>query len=157
MLQSGSFAFSDIGTHRRGAVFDPMARFVNEFRARPGEPASRMYLSCGVYESLIYENRTMLPLLQDLGVEVKYEEVRDGHNWVNWRDRARTGLSWLFPGRCGWFTSRVAFVCRLACCALAFPVLGPVPARLARRLLALRASTIVAAGLPHNIFQISAV
>lgn len=98
LLQSGSFAFSDIGSHRRGPVFDPVARFVNEFRARPGEPAGRMYLSCGIYESLIYENRSMLPLLNDLGVELKYEEVRDGHNWVNWRDRLRTGLSWLFPG-----------------------------------------------------------
>jgi enterochelin esterase family protein len=98
LLQSGSFAFSDIGTHRRGPVFDPVAKFVNEFRAHPREPASRMYLSCGIYESLIYENRAMLPLLQELGVDVKYEEVRDGHNWVNWRDRLRTALSFLFPG-----------------------------------------------------------
>ena len=27
-----------------------------------------------------------------------YEEARDGHNWENWRDRLRSGLSWLFPG-----------------------------------------------------------
>ena len=35
LLQSGSFAFADIGHHRRGPVFDPVARFVNEFRATP--------------------------------------------------------------------------------------------------------------------------
>ena len=29
---------------------------------------------------------------------VRYEEARDGHNWENWRDRLRSGLSWLFPG-----------------------------------------------------------
>jgi enterochelin esterase-like enzyme len=98
LLQSGSFAFSDIGSHRRAPVFDPVARFVNEFRARPGQPASRMYLSCGIYESLIYENRSMLPVLNGQGIQVKYEEVRDGHNWVNWRDRLRTALSYLFPG-----------------------------------------------------------
>jgi enterochelin esterase-like enzyme len=98
LLQSGSFAFSDIGTHRRGPVFDPVVRFVNEFRARPGRPASRMYLSCGIYESLIYENRSLVPLLNEQGIQVRYEEVRDGHNWENWRDRLRTGLSWLFPG-----------------------------------------------------------
>ncbi len=98
LLQSGSFAFSDIGTHRRGPVFDPVVKFVNEFRARPGKPAARMYLSCGIYESLIYENRSLVPLLNEQGIQVRYEEVRDGHNWENWRDRLRTGLSWLFPG-----------------------------------------------------------
>ncbi len=98
VLQSGSFAFSDIGHHRRGATFDPVARFVNEFRGRPGRPAERMYLSCGIYESLIYENRSLVPLLRHHGIEVRYEEVRDGHNWENWRDRLQSALTWLFPG-----------------------------------------------------------
>jgi enterochelin esterase family protein len=98
VLQSGSFAFADIGHHRRTETFDPVARFVNEFRRRPGRPAERMYLSCGIYESLIYENRSLLPLLRQHGIEVRYEEVRDGHNWENWRDRLQSALSWLFPG-----------------------------------------------------------
>jgi enterochelin esterase family protein len=98
VLQSGSFAFSDIGHHRRSPTFDPVARFVNEFRRRPGAPAERMYLSCGIYESLIYENRSLVPLLRQHGIEVRYEEVRDGHNWENWRDRLQSALTWLFPG-----------------------------------------------------------
>jgi len=98
LLQSGSFAFSDIGHHRRSPTFDPVARFVNEFRRRPGRPAERMYLSCGIYESLIYENRSLAPLLRQHGIEVRYEEVRDGHNWENWRDRLQSALTWLFPG-----------------------------------------------------------
>jgi enterochelin esterase family protein len=98
VLQSGSFAFSDIGHHRRTPTFDPVARFVNEFRRRPGRPAERMYLSCGIYESLIYENRSLVPLLRHHGIEVRYEEVRDGHNWENWRDRLQSALTWLFPG-----------------------------------------------------------
>jgi enterochelin esterase family protein len=98
LLQSGSFAFSDLGEHRRGPVFDPVAKFVNEFRTRPGVPAEKMYLSCGIYESLIYENRSMVPLLTAQGIDVRFEEVRDAHNWENWRDRLRSGLSWLFPG-----------------------------------------------------------
>ena len=98
LLQSGSFAFSDIGRHRRDPVFDPVADLINAFRAAPGRPAERVYVSCGVYESLIYENRSMVPLLQGLGIEVRYEEARDGHHWENWRDRLRAGLSFLFPG-----------------------------------------------------------
>ena len=98
LLQSGSFAFTDIGHHRRGPVFDPVVKFINAFRENPGRPAQRLFVSCGTYESLIYENRSMVPLLQEHGMEVRYVEARDGHNWENWRDRLRDGLSWLFPG-----------------------------------------------------------
>ena len=75
-----------------------MADFVNEFRERPGKPAEKVFLSCGIYESLIYENRSLLPLLQSTTMQVRYVEARDGHNWDNWRDRMREGLSWLAPG-----------------------------------------------------------
>ncbi len=98
LLQSGSFAFSDIGRHQRGPVFDPVAEFMNEFRENPGTPAERIYMSCGIYESLIYENRSLIPRLQQQGIDVRFEEARDAHNWENWRDRLRNGLSWLFPG-----------------------------------------------------------
>lgn len=99
LVQSGSFAFSDIGLdHARGPTFDPVVRFMNRFRETPGKPTEKIYVSCGIYESLIYENRSLLPMLQATGMEVRYEEARDGHNWENWRDRLRTGLSWLFPG-----------------------------------------------------------
>lgn len=97
-LLSGSFAFTDIGDHDRGPVFDPVVEFVNAFRAAPGRPADKAYLACGTYESLIYYNRSLLPLLQDTGMAVRYAEARDGHNWENWRDRLREALSYLFPG-----------------------------------------------------------
>lgn len=97
-LQSGSFAFSDIGEHSRGPLFDPVVDFVNAFREEPGRPTNRVFLSCGIYESLIYENRTLVPVLQATGMMVRYVEARDGHNWDNWRDRLREGLSWLMPG-----------------------------------------------------------
>ncbi len=98
LLQSGSFAFSDLGRHKRSEVFDPVVRFMNTFREQPDWPADKIYMSCGVYESLIYENRSLVPRLQAQGIEVRFEEVRDAHNWENWRDRLRSGLSWLFPG-----------------------------------------------------------
>jgi enterochelin esterase family protein len=99
LLQSGSFVFTEIGEHDRGPVFDPVVRFVNAFRRAPGRPAEQAYVSCGVYESLIYFHRAMVPLLQDAGVAVRAREANDGHNWENWRDRLREGLGWLFPGQ----------------------------------------------------------
>ena len=98
LLQSGSFAFTDIGESSRGEAFDPVVEFMNRFRANPGRPAEKVFMSCGQYESLIYENRSLLPLLQETGMHVRYAEARDGHNWENWRDRLREGLSFLFPG-----------------------------------------------------------
>lgn len=97
-LQSGSFAFTDIGPHQRGPAFDPVVEFVNTYRKRPFPLAEKVYLTCGVYESLIYENRSLLPILQSTGMDVRFVESRDGHNWENWRDTFRGGLSWLYPG-----------------------------------------------------------
>jgi len=98
LLQSGSFVFSDLGHHKKGPIFDPVVRFVNEYRNHPFAIAEKIYMSCGMYESLIYENRSLVPLLQDQGMQIFFEEARDAHNWENWRDRLRQGLTWLFPG-----------------------------------------------------------
>jgi enterochelin esterase family protein len=99
LLESGSFAFTDIGDrNHRGPLFDPIVAFINQFRAAPMAVAERIFVTCGMYESLIYENRSLVPMLQSTGMDVRYVEARDGHNWENWRDRLREGLSWLFPG-----------------------------------------------------------
>ena len=101
LLQSGSFAFTDVGRQQHGPLFDPIVGFVNGFRAVPDRPVESIFVSCGVYESLIYENRSLVSLLQSTDMDVRYVEARDGHNWENWRDRLREGLSWLFPGPLG--------------------------------------------------------
>jgi len=101
MLQSGSFAFTDVGEIDDQPVFAEVAEFVNEFRAAPGRPAERLFISCGMYEPLIYQNRSLVALLQGTDLDLRYVEARDGHNWENWRDRLRDGLTWLFPGPIG--------------------------------------------------------
>jgi enterochelin esterase family protein len=98
LLQSGSFAFTDIGEHERGALWDPIVAFVNELRASPPRIESRIYQSCGTFESLIYYNRSLFPVFQRVADEARFTEAPDGHNWINWRDRLREGLTWLFPG-----------------------------------------------------------
>ena len=98
LLQSGSFVFTDIGDHDRGPIFDPVVEFVNAFREAPGKPADQIFLSCGIYESMIYYNRSLLPTLLASGSDVRLIEAQDGHNWENWRDRLREGLTWLFAG-----------------------------------------------------------
>jgi len=99
LLESGSFVFTDIGVaHGGGAVFDPVVKFVNTYRARPRVVANRIFQTCGVYEPLITPNRSMVSTFRDTGMDVRYVEARDGHNWENWRDRLRDALTWIFPG-----------------------------------------------------------
>ena len=99
LLQSASLVFTDIGfEHGGGRAFDPVVKFVNRYRAHPTAVVDRIFMTCGVYEPLITPNRSMVPVFRHTGMTVRYVEARDGHNWENWRDRLRDGLSWLFPG-----------------------------------------------------------
>jgi len=97
LLQSGSFFSSENEGRSRGPRFDAVGAFIDRFRSAPIRAEDRVFLSCGEYEPPVHENRAMLPVLQDAGMEVRYMEARDGHNWQNWRNRLQEGLSWLFP------------------------------------------------------------
>lgn len=99
LLQSGSFVHTDVGRHDRGPLFDPVVDFVNAYRADPTRiRAARVFMSCGTFESLIWFNRSLRALMMDHGLDIRFVEAQDGHNWFAWRDRLRDGLTWLFPG-----------------------------------------------------------
>lgn len=98
LLQSGSFAFTDIGDHQKGPLWDPIVHFMNGMRDDPPRLRAKTFVSCGTFESLIYYNRSLVPLFQRCADDLRYVEAPDGHNWINWRDRLREGLSYLFPG-----------------------------------------------------------
>ena len=97
LLQSGSFAMTDIGPLRADRIFTPVLRFIKRFRDDPRLVSERAFLSCGLHEPLFQENRAFSKILESTGMEVHYVEAPDGHNWENWRDRLEQGLSWLFP------------------------------------------------------------
>jgi enterochelin esterase-like enzyme len=99
VLMSGSFVFTDIGSdHGGGPAFDPVVEFVNRYRGKPRRLADRLFVSCGVYEPLIVHNRSMVRTFELAGMDVCYQEVRDGHSWENWRDRLRDALTYVYPG-----------------------------------------------------------
>jgi len=99
---SGSFVFADVGTDPVGGpAFDPVVQFVNRYRDRPRRVAERLFVSCGLYEPLIIPNRSIVPIFESAGMQVRYVEARDGHTWENWRDRLRDALTWVLPGPAG--------------------------------------------------------
>ena len=101
LLQSGSFAFTDIGDQQppRPAVRLRSSQFVNRFRASPtaGQRAGVRELR-HVRVADLREPLARAAARSRPGMDVRFVEARDGHNWENWRDRLRDGLSWLFPG-----------------------------------------------------------
>ncbi len=98
---SGSFVTALGGRFRRGRVFQPVVSFMGKFLADPGRLPAAAYLSCGRYDGLAADNRRMAQTLDRLGVDLTYQEVRDGHSWENWRDRLRASLGVMFPGPAG--------------------------------------------------------
>jgi enterochelin esterase-like enzyme len=102
VLMSGSFVSADAGTdHGGGEVFDPVVKFVNQYRDHPRRVAERLFVSCGLYEPLIIPNRSIVPIFESADMQVRYVEARDGHTWENWRDRLRDALTWVLPGPAG--------------------------------------------------------
>jgi enterochelin esterase family protein len=94
LLQSGTFAQTP-GWGSAQAILRPIASLLH--RLEPSALPRRVFLSCGIYERMIGENRFMAERLRRAGLEVKYSESRDGHTWEAWRDQLSTGLTWLLP------------------------------------------------------------
>jgi enterochelin esterase family protein len=45
-----------------------------------------------VFESLICENRGLVPVLREAGMDVAFDETLDGHTWESWRDSLGVAL-----------------------------------------------------------------
>ncbi|MGI9644306.1 MAG: alpha/beta hydrolase [Ilumatobacteraceae bacterium] len=97
LLQSGSFAgASGVCNEPMDDLWTPVYDFIRRYADDPGRVADKVFMSCGVFEPMITENRAMRPLLKDTGMEVAMSEALDGHTWGCWRDELGLGLPWLF-------------------------------------------------------------
>jgi enterochelin esterase-like enzyme len=93
LLQSGSFAGAGVGCWPRPeALWRPVKRFVRSFLGDPKVVTDRIYVTCGVFESLICENRGLVPVLRQAGMNVDFDETLDGHTWESWRDSLGVAL-----------------------------------------------------------------
>lgn len=98
LVQSGSFAGAGEGCWKRPErLWRPVKDFVAKYLADPAWVAERMVVTVGAFESLICENRGMLPVLRHTGMDVRMIIQLDGHNWICWRDSLGLALPWLFP------------------------------------------------------------
>lgn len=98
LLQSGSFAGAsdeciEPSDHD---IWRPVYEFVRRFRRDPNKVADKVFMSCGVMEPMISENRAMHPILKSTDMRVVLGEALDGHTWGCWRDMLGIALPWLF-------------------------------------------------------------
>ncbi|MGH8958227.1 MAG: alpha/beta hydrolase [Acidimicrobiia bacterium] len=92
ILQSGTFAQTR-GWGSAQQLLAPIANLLH--RLEPSLLPQRVFMSCGTFERMIGENRTMSHRLERAGLKVKYVENRDGHTWEAWRDRLSEALGWV--------------------------------------------------------------
>lgn len=98
ILYSGAFVTALGGPSGRGQRYLPVVEFMRRFRADPGNPAARIYQSCGKYEGLVPDNRFLSPVLRDTGADAVYEETPDGHHFHNWRDTMKAAFTHTLGG-----------------------------------------------------------
>ncbi len=97
LLQSGSFAgASGECVEPMDGLWTPVYDFVRRFIADPVAVADRVFMSCGVFEPMITENRALRPVLAATEMDVVMNEALDGHTWGCWRDLLGVALPWLF-------------------------------------------------------------
>ena len=85
-LQSGSF-FRRRDLHEAGFPrFDRINRFVGSVLARRPERPIAVTIVCGTIEDNLPSNEAMFEALRRQGYDARFQEFRDGHNWVAWRD-----------------------------------------------------------------------
>ena len=98
VLLSGSFVFDRGVLRERDPLFTRIADFVDRLREAPRDLPRRIFVSCGIYEGLIGQNRALVDFLRQRSRAVRFREPRDAHHWQNWRDQMRAGLTWTLPG-----------------------------------------------------------
>ena len=85
-LQSGSFFRRAESYERNFPRYERIARFVGGVHRNRPERTIPIVLTCGTVEQNLAPNRALEHSLRDRGYDARLFEIRDGHNWVAWRD-----------------------------------------------------------------------
>jgi enterochelin esterase family protein len=85
-LQSGSFFRRAESYERTFPRYERIARFVGGVHRNRPERTIPVVLTCGTVEENLAPNRALEASLRSRGYDARLFEIRDGHNWVAWRD-----------------------------------------------------------------------
>ena len=94
-IESRSYAEQIFGDLKQVAQSDKNPRYLVETLSAQGTVLPRIYLSCGLSDSFIGENRKFAKFLESQKVDVTFQESEGGHEWDFWNREIRSLLDWL--------------------------------------------------------------
>ncbi len=94
-IDSRSFARSIFGDLDKAEESDKNPKWLVKKLKEEGKNIPRIYLTCGLQDSLLEANREMRDFLKEQGADVTYVEGEGAHEWDFWNRSIKDVLEWL--------------------------------------------------------------
>lgn len=94
-IDSRSFARSIFGDLDKAEESDKNPKWLAKKLKEEGKDIPRIYLTCGLQDSLLEANREMRDFLKEQGADVTYVEGEGAHEWDFWNRSIKDVLEWL--------------------------------------------------------------
>ncbi len=94
-IDSRSFARSIFGDLDKAEESDMNPKWLVKKLKEEGKNIPRIYLTCGLQDSLLEANREMRDFLKEQGADVTYVEGEGAHEWDFWNRSIKDVLEWL--------------------------------------------------------------
>ena len=94
-IDSRSFARSIFGDLDKAEESDMNPKWLVKKLKEEGKDIPRIYLTCGLQDSLLEANREMRDFLKEQGADVTYVEGEGAHEWDFWNRSIKDVLEWL--------------------------------------------------------------
>lgn len=94
-IDSRSFARSIFGDLDKAEESDKNPKWLVKKLKEEGKDIPRIYLTCGLQDSLLEANREMRDFLKEQGADVTYTEGEGAHEWDFWNRSIKDVLEWL--------------------------------------------------------------
>lgn len=94
-IESRSYAESIFGDLKKVQESDKNPKWLARKLAEEKVELPKVYIACGLQDSLLPKNRELQEYLQELGFDVTYEEAEGAHEWDFWNSHIKKVLEWL--------------------------------------------------------------
>lgn len=94
-IDSRSFARSIFGDLDKAEESDKNPKWLVKKLKEEGKDIPRIYLTCGLQDSLLEANQEMRDFLKEQGADVTYTEGEGAHEWDFWNRSIKDVLEWL--------------------------------------------------------------
>lgn len=94
-IDSRSFARSIFGDLDKAEESDKNPKWLVKRLKEEGKDIPKIYLTCGLQDSLLGVNREMRDFLKEQGADVTYVEGEGAHEWDFWNRSIKDVLEWL--------------------------------------------------------------